>query len=71
VAAADAGERQRIAMASDTVEGEEEIRRKMWLQTVGGVGSKPWRLEAHCARHELQLEEEPWRVGPGVMRRAG
>jgi hypothetical protein len=44
VAAADAGERQRIAMASDTVEGEEEIRRKMWLQTVGGVGSKPWRL---------------------------
>jgi hypothetical protein len=36
-----------------------------------GVGRKRWRLEARCGRHVLQLEEEPWRVGPGVRRRAG
>jgi hypothetical protein len=51
--------------------GEEETRRQTWLQIVDGVGRKSWRLEARRSRQVLHLKEEPWRVGPVVMRRAG
>jgi hypothetical protein len=53
------------------LQGNEEEARGHRGFRPDGVGRKWWRLEACCSRHVLQLEEEPWRVGPGAMRRAG